>query len=287
MDLGLKGNELMIYAIIYGFSQNNGNTFSGSLNYLQSFCGASRRTVITCLDLLVNRGLILRKDKTVKGVLSPEYCVNLQAISDAQEKEPTSTPGAKTAPPPRAETALPGAEIAPPPGAEIAPNIEYIDKEYIHKDNIPKSDDLGKSQKVNSKKEMPQSLYSGMVEFWLKEFKPGWTFTAVHGTKIKSLITKLKSVAKHKTGVAPGDLEILDAFKYLCQNLPEYYKDKDLPVIDSKFNEIVTEIKNNRNGTAAKISQRETTIRGTDSLVEFAKQMLANSRSDQSNQPGA
>lgn len=32
-DLKLKGNELIIYGIIYGFSKNN-SSFEGSLNYL-------------------------------------------------------------------------------------------------------------------------------------------------------------------------------------------------------------------------------------------------------------
>ena len=33
-DLKLKGNELIIYAIIYGFSQTEGQLFNGSLQYL-------------------------------------------------------------------------------------------------------------------------------------------------------------------------------------------------------------------------------------------------------------
>ena len=33
-ELGLKGNSLIIYANIYGFSQNNDCEFIGSANYL-------------------------------------------------------------------------------------------------------------------------------------------------------------------------------------------------------------------------------------------------------------
>ena len=32
--LGLKGNELLVYAIIYGFSQDDETMFTGSLQYL-------------------------------------------------------------------------------------------------------------------------------------------------------------------------------------------------------------------------------------------------------------
>ena len=33
--LGLKGNELIIFALIYGFSQDNVSDFHGSLTYIQ------------------------------------------------------------------------------------------------------------------------------------------------------------------------------------------------------------------------------------------------------------
>ena len=33
-DLHLKGNELIVFAIIYGFSQDGVGTFNGSLQYI-------------------------------------------------------------------------------------------------------------------------------------------------------------------------------------------------------------------------------------------------------------
>lgn len=33
-ELGLSGNELIAYALIYGFSQDNESEFKGSLNYV-------------------------------------------------------------------------------------------------------------------------------------------------------------------------------------------------------------------------------------------------------------
>ena len=38
-ELGLKGNSLIIYATIYGFSQTNNCEFTGSANYLAQWCG--------------------------------------------------------------------------------------------------------------------------------------------------------------------------------------------------------------------------------------------------------
>ena len=68
-ELGLKGNALMIYAIIYGFSQTTNTAFTGSIDYLCEWLGGiSRPTVINTLDNLVQQGL-LTKTSTTKGAL--------------------------------------------------------------------------------------------------------------------------------------------------------------------------------------------------------------------------
>lgn len=41
-ELGLKGNELFLYAIIYGFSQDGETEFSGSLRYMQEWLGVEQ-----------------------------------------------------------------------------------------------------------------------------------------------------------------------------------------------------------------------------------------------------
>ena len=71
--LGLKGNELDVYAIIYGFSQTENQFFTGSHQYLAEWLGVSRQTVITCLKSLIKKGLIIKKEKIVNGVKFCEY----------------------------------------------------------------------------------------------------------------------------------------------------------------------------------------------------------------------
>ena len=56
--LNLNGNELLLYAIIYGFNQDGNGLFSGSLSYLQNSIGASRPTIINCLKNLISKGLL-------------------------------------------------------------------------------------------------------------------------------------------------------------------------------------------------------------------------------------
>ena len=70
-ELGLKGNELLIYAIIFGFSQTTGQAFHGSLSYLESWTNSTRPTVISSLKSLVEKGLIEKEEQTINGV---KYC---------------------------------------------------------------------------------------------------------------------------------------------------------------------------------------------------------------------
>lgn len=57
-ELNLKGNELIIYAMIYGFSQAENQTFDGSMAYVAEWLNTSRQTVNNALKSLVNKGLV-------------------------------------------------------------------------------------------------------------------------------------------------------------------------------------------------------------------------------------
>ena len=71
-ELKLKSNELLIYAIIFGFSQAENQFFTGSLNYLASWCGISSKTTVkTILNNLIDKGLLEKEDIYKNGV---KYC---------------------------------------------------------------------------------------------------------------------------------------------------------------------------------------------------------------------
>ena len=73
-ELGLKGNSLLIYAIIYGFSQAEGQVFTGSLQYLADWTNSTRQGALRILKNLIEAGLIIKKEKIVNGVKFCEYC---------------------------------------------------------------------------------------------------------------------------------------------------------------------------------------------------------------------
>ena len=72
-ELGLKGNELLIYAIIYGFSQEEGHTFHGSHGYLAEWINSSRQTVMNALASLIEKDLITKTETVINGVKFLEY----------------------------------------------------------------------------------------------------------------------------------------------------------------------------------------------------------------------
>ena len=51
-ELKLKGNELMVYAIIYGFSQLESQKFTGSLQYLADWTNSTKQGVQKSLKKL-------------------------------------------------------------------------------------------------------------------------------------------------------------------------------------------------------------------------------------------
>lgn len=72
-ELGLKGNELLIYAIIFGFSQEENQTFRGSLRYLMDWTNSSKVTVIKILKSLLEKDLIGKIERFENGVKFCDY----------------------------------------------------------------------------------------------------------------------------------------------------------------------------------------------------------------------
>lgn len=71
--LGLKGNELLVYAVIYGFSQDHDSWFSGSQSYLARWCNSTRQGIQKNLDSLIKKGLIEKRTVTINGTTYNNY----------------------------------------------------------------------------------------------------------------------------------------------------------------------------------------------------------------------
>ena len=74
-ELGLKGNALAVYAIIYGFSQDGVSEYAGSSRYLCEWLGCSKKTVLTALADLTERGLLIKTTTCKNGQTTNSYVV--------------------------------------------------------------------------------------------------------------------------------------------------------------------------------------------------------------------
>lgn len=70
-NLKLKGNELIVFAIIHGFSQGEQGVFNGSLQYLADWTNSTKQGVIKNIKSLIGKGFIT-KNEIKKGCI--KYC---------------------------------------------------------------------------------------------------------------------------------------------------------------------------------------------------------------------
>lgn len=146
-ELGLSGNDLLIYAIIYGFSQDGSTEFSGSLNYLVTFINSTKPTVINCLKKLCERGLLVKTDRIINNQNFPTYTA---VVPDLTSGKNSLTP--------LKNSLLGDSKNSLPPSKESLPNNTSI---------------INSNNQTNSSGETPAEQ-SPAVSFLSKSFKK-WT----------------------------------------------------------------------------------------------------------------
>ena len=131
-ELGLKGNALTVYAIVYGFSQDGASEYTGSSQYLCEWTGCTKKTVLNALAELTEKGYLRKRAIMQNGVRLCSYV----AVRRPQKKE---EPGVKITPGAEKKLHQGGVKITPGRcknytggGVEITPN-NILDN---YKDNI-------------------------------------------------------------------------------------------------------------------------------------------------------
>lgn len=77
--LGLTGDELIVYAIIYGFCQDGRSSCRCSRSYFAYWLGKSKTTVNRVIDSLVEKGCVVRSHEVVDGQTMPRYMLGESA----------------------------------------------------------------------------------------------------------------------------------------------------------------------------------------------------------------
>lgn len=110
-DLYLKGNELLIYAMIYGFTQDGQQWFEGSRQYLADWCNSTKQGISKNLNSLIEKGYIIKDEYVINNVKFCRYKANLDIFNDKKEDKKEET-----------KSVYSGKQSLHPPGKQSLPN---------------------------------------------------------------------------------------------------------------------------------------------------------------------
>jgi DNA-binding MarR family transcriptional regulator len=96
-ELKLKSNELMIFALIHGFSKDGINKYKGSLQYIANFLSISKRSVVYNLNSLIEKQLISKQEKSTGNLYEVLIFAGEKSAQLASEKSAHSEKSAQLA----------------------------------------------------------------------------------------------------------------------------------------------------------------------------------------------
>lgn len=249
-ELKLKGNALMLYAIIYGFSQTTNTAFTGSVDYLCEWLGGvSRPTVINTLDNLVKQGLLTKSSTTKGALIYNSYTALRPSKKILSDEAPTSK---KTLP-------------------DTSKNF-LLNKDS--KDNIEKSiskEMEGKAPKKRSYSTILEDPVNKFVKEALSKFIQYCRGKNYTPTPIRVIITGTLNMEATVESFVWGEQDATGDIYYTC-NLKEYKKIKT-----KKATVTIATVKPTVRATKPQASTARTyTVKSGDCLWKIAKQFYGN-----------
>lgn len=199
--LGLSGNELTAFAIMYGFCQDGEHEFKGSLNYIAQWMGVkTKNTVIKAINALVDKGVIT---KEVKIDASGSYTTNAYKINymtvDEAKNTPLGTPKKGSV-----ENELPSVNNTLPPSVEneLPPSVKNTlgsvkttPNKDIYKDNIYKDNNKDKRERKNS--HAKKFSYASSVRLTEEEYSK---FVGEYGEEVVKEMINILNDYKESSG---------------------------------------------------------------------------------------
>lgn len=114
-ELGLSGNELIVFSLVFGFCQDGETEFRGSLRYISTWLNCSKSTAIRVLDGLVKKELLKKHQENVNGVIFNRFM-----ISEMNRGVSKRDRGG-------------GIKMTPGGGIKMTPHIDDSDKDILKK----------------------------------------------------------------------------------------------------------------------------------------------------------
>lgn len=149
-NLKLSVNEALVFAIIYGFSQDNQSWYRGGSYYIEQTTPLTQRTAKTHLATLESLGVIEMQKETVNGVVHNIY----RTVPDVEELViPDEEPASKNAADPgkifTGENFAPVKKMSPDPGKIFPQTREKFSRKKSNRNLLGKSIYLRDAQKTD------------------------------------------------------------------------------------------------------------------------------------------
>lgn len=116
--LNLSGNNLIIFALIHGFTKDGKHEFTGSIDYISKWTNISKQSVISILKSLTEYGFINKRVDIINGVKFCSYTTNYEDLITSQKT-------------------LPPIKKAKKDSQKTLPNIDKEDKDTINNTPLP------------------------------------------------------------------------------------------------------------------------------------------------------
>ncbi len=149
-ELGLKGNSLLLFAMIHGFSKDGANRYRASLKDMCEWLCTSKSAISPVLNALVEAGYINKHEVVDNGLSKPEYTTNYERLlakaaeegalkptlvyKEKEEKQPAKTKRVRNPYPKQKAVESMGTETVP--GTESVPN-GYGIKNEMGTESVP------------------------------------------------------------------------------------------------------------------------------------------------------
>ena len=79
-ELHLEQNELLVFALIHGFSQNEQMKYTGNIQYISDWTSKDKSTVIRVLKSLVKKGYLSKEEKMYNNIKFCTYSSNYNKL---------------------------------------------------------------------------------------------------------------------------------------------------------------------------------------------------------------
>lgn len=211
-ELKLSGNELFVFAIIYGFTQDGEQWFEGSRQYLADWCNSTKPGIQKNLKSLTEKGYLLKEEVFINNVKFCKYKANPEILGEITPNEQSSlhisenTPSKQSLPPPVNKVYHPSKQSLPNNiDNNINKNIDFY-KEKYKKENFESDTITTNFQNFpveDMKKEVPKKAPLKEIEISFGDIIEPPKENINTGKVSKEELTKIEKLdkkTKHKYG---------------------------------------------------------------------------------------